>query len=200
MVGRSVLDLDDLNATLEDAGYANVDDSFISFGGAGYGIVGRVIVGGEGQALAGDDATSGSYVTSIEAGYGLFDLGYLLVSSGGLNLYPMIGVGAGGMSLRIRERGEPSFDEVLADPRRGSELSNWGLLVSLDLGADYLVVLGEDNEGAGGIALGVRVGYTFAPYTSEWSLEDTEIPEGPDVGITGPHVRLMIGGGGTVSK
>ena len=53
-----------------------------------------------------------------------------------------------------------------------------------------------DEKGKGGMVLGVRAGYTFSPFKGDWNMDDLEISGAPETGITGPYIRLMIGGGG----
>lgn len=196
MFGSSIIDIKALNSRLENKGYSKLSDNFISFGGGGHGIINRVIIGGEGHGLIGKETTSGSYKTSLSAGYGFFNLGYLVYSKGDLHVYPLLGLGGGGMSLKIVERGAPSFDEVLDDPKRSAELSTGGFLLNVALGTDYLLKLWGDEKGEGGLVFGLRIGYTFAPIKGDWEMDGIDISGGPKVGITGPYIRLMIGGGG----
>jgi hypothetical protein len=49
--------------------------------------------------------------------------------------------------------------------------------------------------GDGGPTLGVRGGWVLSPIHGDWSLDGREILGGPDLGITGPYVRLFIGFG-----
>jgi hypothetical protein len=84
----------------------------------------------------------------------------------------------------------------LDDPKRGSELSTGGFLLNVSIGADHLFILGGDEEGEGGLVLGLRAGYTFTPIKGDWNMYDMDVGEGPDIGITGPYFHLMLGGGG----
>ena len=200
MLGGNIIDIKSLNSKLESKGYSKFSDNFISFGGGGHGIIGKVIIGGEGHTLIGEETTSGSYKSSIEAGYGFFNMGYLIYTTGIVNVYPILGLGAGGMSVKIIEKGTPSFDEVLDNPmdnsKKSVELSTGGFLLNLAFGADYLLKFGGDEKGGGGLVFGLRIGYTFTPAKGDWEMDGIDISGGPDVGITGPYVRLMVGGGG----
>ena len=198
MFGVGTLDIKDLNAKLESKGYTAISDNLISMGGGGHGIIkNKVIIGGEGHALVSEETTSGHHTTRIGVGYGLFDLGYIVYSSKDVRVYPLIGLGGGGLSLRIvEEETSLSFDEVLDNPRRSAELVTGGFLVNLALGVDYLLQLNEDERGRGGLIFGLRAGYTLSPVKGDWNLDEVAISGGPDMGITGMYVRLMIGGGG----
>ncbi|MBM4176006.1 MAG: hypothetical protein FJ213_07515 [Ignavibacteria bacterium] len=196
MLGWSMMNLDELNTKLENRGYSKLSDNFISFGGIGYGMIGSILLGGHGNALSGKEIVSGVYKTSMSAAYGFFDLGYLLYSDGAINVYPLIGIGGGSMSLKIFENKILSFDEILDNPKRSVELSTGGFLINAALGADYLFQLGEDERGKGGIAVGIRAGYIFAPLKGDWKMNEIEITGSPNLGITGPYIQFMIGGGG----
>lgn len=201
MYGGSKIGINTLNASLEDKGYAKLSDNFISTGGGGQGIIGKLIIGGEGHGLGGKQTTSGSYKSSLSAGYGFFNLGYLIYSTGHLNVYPLLGLGAGGITLKILETGTaPSFDDILDDPKRGVELSTGGFLLNLALGTEYFLILGRDERGEGGLVFGLRIGYTLAPFKRDWEMDGEYISDGPKMGITGPYIRLMIGGGGMSKK
>ncbi len=201
MIGGNSLDMDELNSRLKDNGYAEFSDSPISLGGGGHGIVReRIVIGGEGHALLGraEQSTIGGvdYGTKFSAGYGFFDVGVLAMRTGGLDVYPLLGLGGGGVSLDITQSEIGSFDELLQDPNRSTNLSTWCFLINLGLGIDYLAVLGESERGEGGIVIGLRSGYILAPFHGDWHFKGETLPGGPDPGLTGAYIRLTIGGGG----
>jgi hypothetical protein len=201
MIGGNQLDMDDLNRRLMANGFTRFSDDYISLGGGGHAIVNeRIIIGGEGHALLGRTKSSTvvnvDYGSKLSAGYGFFDLGYVVLRSGGFDAYPLLGIGGGGISMNFVESEVGSFDDVLQNPSRGSKLSTWDLLVSVGFGMDHLYVLGGNEQGEGGLVLGLRAGYIFSPFEGDWKFEGETLPGGPDFGITGPYIRLMIGGGG----
>lgn len=201
MFGGSTIDIDPLNSELESKGYSTHSDNFGSFGGGGHIIINRMIIGGEGHALVGEEEESviarGSFKTSLSGFYGFFDVGYLIHSKHDLNVYPLIGIGGGAMSLKI---GPDSFDDILENPRRGAELSAGGFLLNAALGTDYLMRLWKDEKGEGGLVFGLRIGYTFAPAKGGWEMDGITLSGDPEMGITGPYFRLMIGAGGIGKK
>ena len=198
MFGRGTIDIKALNSKLESKGYSTLSDNFFSVGGGGHGIINnRLIIGGEGHSLLGKEVTSGNYKSSMHIGYGFLNLGYIVYSVKELRVYPLIGLGAGGMNLKIVEDVTSlSFDEVLDDPKRKIELSTGGFLLNLALGIDYLLKFAEDEKGKAGMTFGLRAGYTFSPFKGAWTMDELEIAGAPEMGITGPYIRLMIGGGG----
>jgi hypothetical protein len=201
MIGSNWLDMDELNSRLRDNGYTEFSDSYLSLGGGGHGIVrGRYLIGGEGHGMLGrtEQSTIGvvDYGTKFSAGYGFFDVGVVAIKSGGFNVYPLLGLGGGGVSLNITQTEIGSFDDILENPDRSSRLTTWGFLINLGLGIDYLAVLGDNEQGEGGIVIGMRTGYIFSPFDGDWNFEGETLPGGPDLGLTGAYLRLTIGGGG----
>jgi opacity protein-like surface antigen len=198
--GYMGLDLNGLNASLDAADYPSLDSNFVTLGGAGYGNQGRFLIGGEGHAILGSEKTTsdGSFELSAGGGYGLFRIGYLAYSQANLDLFPTIGIGGGAMSVSIKERSAPTFDQVLEDPSRSSELSNGMFLLDLSLAANYrILVATDDDEGEGGLLLGLQAGYTFSPGNPSWELNGlNKVAGGPSLEIEGAHVRLSLGGWG----
>ncbi|MFC1569197.1 hypothetical protein ACFL4L_03075 [bacterium] len=196
--GQTTIAMDDMNTRLESKGYTGLSDKFFSVGGGGHSILKeKWIIGGEAHVLLGDDAVTGNYTSSILINYGFANFGIVAWSMKDLRVYPLLGLGGGSMNLKIRENlSSLSMDEVLDNPERGVNLVTGGVLLNLALGVDYLISFGEDEEGRGGMMLGFRAGYTLAPFKGGWTMDDIEITGAPEIGITGPYIRLMIGGGG----
>jgi opacity protein-like surface antigen len=192
MIGAQQLDLDELNERLGDAGHPDFDDVALTLGGGGFFRRGRLILGGEGHGVIGSSETTadGDLRTGLAGGYGLLNLGFAVVEHSGLLVYPLVGVGGGGMSLSIDERSTPSFDDILDDPRRGVRLNQAQFLLSAGVGVDQLF-----GGGRGGIAVGLRAGWTFAPLDSEWSFSRNDVADGPEGGFDGGFIRLSVGGG-----
>lgn len=195
-LGTQTMGIDELNSRLSANGYGTFSEPFMTAGGEGYGIIGRMLVGGEGMAVVSgsESGTVGAklYKSMLTGGYGLFKVGYIAYQKGGFILYPSFGIGGGGLSLTISRDETASFDQFLADPGRNSTLTTGFLLLDLGIGADNLVILDRRNDPEGGIAFGVRAGYLFSPYRSDWG----DALDGPDAGIEGVYLRIAIGGGG----
>lgn len=198
MFGRAMLDLDALNSRLEERGYSSMSDNFFSTGGGMHWIYkSGLILGGEIQTLLGGETVSGYYKHSLTAGYGIFDIGYTVFRKNELRIYPLLGVGGGAINFKISEAIVPSsFNDVLDNPRRSSQLWTGGFLLNVALGMDYLLTIGEDERGKGGFVFGVRAGYILSPSKGGWTLGETELADAPEMQMTGPYIRLMFGGGG----
>lgn len=202
-IGWATLDLAELNTPLMGRGYASFPENRLTVGGGGHGIRGRWLLGGEGQALVGrsQDATRAgqNYETVLNGGYGFFNVGYLAVRRGHLHAYPFAGIGGAGAQLQIRESSAPTFDDVLRDPGRSASMTAGGLVFQIGVAVDQLFVLQSRESAAqsseSGLVFGLRIGYVFMPAQSAWRLNSTRVAAGPDVGLGGPYVRFVVGGG-----
>jgi hypothetical protein len=197
LVGAQGMDIGNLNTRLRTNGYQTYPGTFLSLGGSGYGIRGRFLFGAEGVGVIGGNksATIGTdlFKTSLNGGYGLFKIGYIVFRQGGLIVYPALGIGGGGLNLGINRQETVSFDSVLQDPRRSTNLGTGFFLIDLGVGADNLIILRHMGNREGGFAFGLRAGYLFAPFRAGWG----DALNGPDVGIQGAYIRLALGGGGS---
>jgi len=198
MPGVRQLRLGPLNDRLNEAGYSSIGQTALSLGGGGHVMVGRFRIGGEGHFLAGisGDGERGDTRASVSGGYGMFRLGYAVLATERFSLYPMLGVGGGGMSVSFKQQGAAEFGQVLADPRRDATVTRGGLLLDAALGADYRVALSSKDGDEAFLLLGARGSYTFAPAMGGWSSSGGSVSGGPEVGLSGPSVHLLIGVGG----
>lgn len=198
MIGWQKLDLDELNSRMVPNGFPSLSENLLSLGGGGWGWKDRFLIGGEGHALLGpDEATAdGAYKTQMAGGYGQLDLGYRIYTGERLNVAPVLGLGGGVVSIDLFERSSPTFDEILSDPLTGTHLSASGFHFDVSVAIDARLTRRVKEDGdEDGFAIGFRAGYAFSPGDWDWELNDqTELPGGPQLGISGPYVRFMLGG------
>jgi hypothetical protein len=197
-IGWSALDLGPLNDVLQANGYRRFTEDFLSLGGGGYGVLGRFVIGGQGHGYLGegrDVALGGqNFRSEVSAGMGFVDLGWVLWSSNGWALTPLVGLGGGGLTLQIDALSAPTFGEVLAQPGHRSKLSTGGFLIDLGASFDFLLRR-DDGERRSGPLFGLRAGWVLSPIEGGWELEGRDIAGGPDLGVSGPYVRILLGGG-----
>jgi hypothetical protein len=201
MIGWSALDLQPLNDALVVGGYPAITEDFLSLGGGGHAVLGRLVLGAQGHGYLpqSEDAALalGNYRTEVVAGAGFVDLGFLLWSRGGASFTPLVGLGGGGIQLDIRELSAPTFGQVLAQPGRRSTLTTGGFLIDLGASFDWILDRGRvHGVGHGGPLVGLRAGWVLSPFTGQWELNGQDIAGGPELGLTGPYLRFMFGGGG----
>lgn len=193
-IGANATDLGPLNTRLSGAGYPSFPSELFAIGGGGYGVVGgRLLLGGEGYGLIAPSRGFQGRSVSVGGGYGLFTVGYRLRPASQLVVYPQVGVGGGGLSVEIGSVGADQFDDVLDDPNREATLEKGSVLVSLGAGLEYRFATADDP---GGIHLGLRAGYLLSPYNTDWTLGENQLSGGPDAMLSGPYVRLLLGGWG----
>lgn len=196
MPGVAFLDISNLNSSLESKGYPKFPSSFTSFGGAGQAFISNFIIGGEGHGLIGKEQTNDKITMNLSAGYGLFNVGYVLYSSGGFLIYPLFGLGGSGVSLTLTDRYIPKFDDVLDSLKGHVELSTGSFLLHFAIGTEYLISFDKGEKSRGGIVIGLRAGVLYTPVAGDWTMDDYKVIGGPETGVTGFYVRLIIGGGG----
>lgn len=195
MVGMQKIDVKNLNSLLRLNNYPSLDESYTSVGGGGYGIVNNFVIGGEGHGLIGTEVSNQNYKVNLTAGYGMFNIGYVIYNNYGLKIFPLVGFGAGGIDLRINEKTSLDFTDVLNNPKRGSSLSMAGLMLNIGVNGGYIVNFNEEKN-EGGVLIGITVGYTHFLKLGNWTLFENDISGGPNIGISGFYVRFNIGGGG----
>ncbi|MBN1153966.1 hypothetical protein JXB12_03515 [candidate division KSB1 bacterium] len=197
MIGAHQLNLDKFNEVLVYRGYPELSNNFLSLGGGGYGFINNLVIGGEGSAVLNRSENANHTKIQLEGGYGMFDIGYVLFSSKSFKLYPLFGIGYGSFLLKAENQSVmPSFDELLDDPNRNLEVEMGSLILNFSVSADILKIMNEDKYGYGGLVFGLRVGYLYSPYTSDWMIYEKTVPDGPELNFTGPYLRLTVGGGG----
>jgi len=195
-LGLQQVGLKALNGPMVSQGFTRFGETFFLMGGGGMTFIDRLILGGEGYALFDRTAFRGPVKARVGAGCGFFDVGYVFWSRDDVRIYGLLGLGGGGWTLRMTDSAAASFEAVLGDPQRSSILTTGAFLVSLSAGGDWVFRLGTGQDGEGGISFGLRAGWTFVPFKSDWKMEDFEITSGPTMGLTGPYLRLVIGLGG----
>lgn len=194
--GASILTISKLNSELSSKNYPKFNNTFSSVGGGGHAIISNFIIGGEGQGLIGKEQTTDKRTLNIAGGYGVFNLGYILFEKNGLMIYPIVGLGGSGLSISITERMIPKFSEVIDSLKGHIELSTGAFMLNFALGADYLISLDRQENTHSGVLVGIRIGFTFTPVAGDWKMDDVKVSSGPETGLNGVYIKLLIGGGG----
>jgi hypothetical protein len=200
--GGSVATTRDLNARLDTAGYFAVSNDAISYGGGARLNYGRMILGGEfAMTDFGEEGDPRNGRTSaLRSRFFLGQVGYAWYAGRHLNLYPMLGVGAGTMVVTLSDRNgggapaagvDPTFTEILQHPNYSSKLEATYLLFEPAIGGDWLVLRSVGDRF--GLTLGARLGVKIAPNRAAWKLDGRKVVGGPDLGPDGMWLRLTAG-------
>ena len=197
MIGWNNLQCEPLNASLQALGYPTFSQPALGFGGGGHFVLGRVLLGGEGHALKTEEAyvplPSGAYHATLEAGYGMFNVGYLLATRRQFMPYVMGGIGGGDLRLKINPSLAPKFDDVLQQPGRSAKLTHGGLLLMAALGWETWFGVHHDRADFTGVMLGVRGGYVYSPVSGAWHLDEQKLSGGPNYAFNGSFLRILLG-------
>ncbi len=120
-----------------------------------------------------------------------------MVDKSDFYLYPLIGIGGGGLSLSFKDPAEASFEEVLKDHRRYSVLTTGLLLFHASIGMDWMWIIRSRQHYSGGFVFGLRAGYIFSATEANWSIKgNVQAKDGPNIDLSGFYLQLAIGGGG----
>jgi len=188
--GVNFLNFDKLNKVLSDNGLAQFGNGVVSLGGGGFFIVNNVMIGGEGFSFLSQKKDKENYRSIISGGAGFFKLGYILHQRNNFQIYPMIGIGGGGLDLKVIDKTERNFNNAISE-RKDFNASFSALVFDVSVGAD--LKLGK----YGYFILGVKTGYLFSPVVGKWKAgNEVDLKEGPEQGINGFYLKVSIGGGG----
>jgi len=198
MVGYTGFNLGGMNTLLKDNGYPELTNGSFTFGGGGHFIVNNFIIGGEGHGLSGSKSSNANYDLAIGGGYGFFNLGYIVYNNPTVNIYPLLGFGGGGATIGITDKSKipENFNDLLENPARESYITNGGFMMNLSIGADFFIAGAKNENFSGGWIMGIKAGYIYNTSGDDWYFNNEKIAGSPNAGISGPYVRLTIGGGG----
>jgi hypothetical protein len=159
------------------------------FGGGGYALIDRIVIGGSGW--GGDQYfESDSLNAKVSFAGGEFDLGYAVLSIPHLIVAPMLGIGGAGYDVELARRGDlPStFDEMIQARGLTSRVST----SSFSLNPHLMVTVPISFVG-----LQLRGGYVYTPAQGQWQMADGQaLLSGPAVGKGAPYVSLNVMFGG----
>jgi hypothetical protein len=195
--GVSGIATGELDDRLAARGYPTFGRTATALGLGAYRILASgVMLGGEVHGLIKGEQARQGRGAGLGGGYATLGVGYAVALSPRARIYPRLGLGAGGLALRIESAADTvGFDEVLANPGpvpgRQPVLSRDGLVVDLGAGAELLPA----GRGRGPL-IGLRLGYLVTRFGSgsHWQLYDRTASGGPSATIAGPYVRVMVGG------
>ena len=190
MVGYGYGELGDVASYLKDANYPVPGNGGILSGGEGYALLGNLVIGGGGFGISLQSATSPQYNSSASIGAGYFSFGYTLFNSTNLLVFPSLGIGGGGITVRIREAKGGSFSDLLQNPPVNLTLESDGFLLKGGLTFAYRYAF---------FVVGLNFG---AAYTlgSGWQVNGNTSTGYPTYRQPTFWGTLVIGGGGWGSK
>jgi hypothetical protein len=147
--------ISDLSDYLKNKGYGELKGYFVSTGGSGYGVIKRVLIGGESGSFISSSVRNDSLkrTARIDGSFGFFDIGYLLYSNKRFNFYGILGIGGGSINITLIEDYSGSFDNAFDNPPRTAKFSKGSYLIKASLQGDVSLY---------GLSLGLKVGYSHS--------------------------------------
>jgi len=196
--GMSTMSVDALNARVTASRFAPLSNDAVSYGASGYVAIGRALLGAElARSAFGEEGLNNGRTDELTVLQGVATVGYALVATERLSVFPQLGVGIGRVEVSLRDRAEagttasqPTFDEVAQAPGAESRIAGRHLLYSFGGGADYLV---SRAGSAVGVVLGVRAGMLASPNRTTWTRDGQAVLAGPDASAGGPYLRVVVG-------
>lgn len=187
--GFTFFKYDDLNTLFAQHGMGLIEKQQFVFSGGGWGQPGRIRIGGFG---IGGAKTVSNDSLDIEVGYGagFFELGYAIVNERNFMLTPLVGIGGGGLSMKITPKyNRPtSLAGLINSPWGVAKVSKGGIAMYPGLAIDIPF---------GFVGITLKGGYMWSPMNGPWTLENLgSIGNQPDLKLNGPFATagIMFGG------
>ncbi|MFP4681716.1 MAG: hypothetical protein ACLFQB_14695, partial [Chitinispirillaceae bacterium] len=144
------------------------------------------LMGGSGFGILAQTVQTDSVTARFSGGMGFFDIGYALVSLKNYSLLPVMGIGGGGMALRLepRQLAAPSFDSVLVNPRRTATMNAAGFAIKIGIMNQFAWEVSQErrNDVVNIFKVGgnIEASVIYLP-RMEWKLgDDVSVFNAPD--------------------
>lgn len=198
--GANLLELNELNINLKDRGFPEAPTNYLSYGIGGHFVHNKIVAGIELLRLLERTTTAPTeYNISISAKFYLINFGHLIYQKKGLMMYPFLGTGLGKFKMIAAQNNIDSFNDI-SNLQKSSESKFSNIIFNLGFSTDYFLKYDPQKKGSNNLIIGFRVGMNFIPFKSKWKVNRIEVPDGPEIGINGPYIRLIIGLGGWAER
>lgn len=166
-----------------------------TFGGSGYVMVGRWVIGAEGSSSMENTSTRDTLTASRGWGNGYFSLGYAVVNKARFKVFPMLGVGSVTHKIRIRDNRPVDFTDIQQSPQPWEvNYQRTDFSLAFSVGMDY--ILSKTKVNPGGWMLGLRLGYYTGFGHNRWDISGNMLNNGPSMVPHGFMAQVVLGGGG----
>jgi|GEM_PF-5056191 len=179
MLGPENENVASINALLSREDRPNVTGRSFAVGGGGGMQRGRWRIGGEGEG-GGEAVNLGGKRTAYGSGGGGPTLSYEVVRSGGLRIYPIIGLGGAGGGLMSSD---------VSAPKTGTALGGGGAMLVAGVGIE--ITLGKFGD-RGRLVAGVRLGYRVKTFNG-W--QRTALQDGQPVEVGAANIEAAHSAG-----
>jgi hypothetical protein len=181
-----------LNNAMQALNFPTFDEVGVSIGIGIYKTFGAFMAGGEGALAFFHESNTAIYDGSLSSGLGFAQIGYRIISSSSVLLYPLVGIGGGVTNLSIAEKApNQSFNQVMSGTGRSVDISTGNVMINLSLNLNYFT----REVTISGFHFGVTAGYYFALPSQGWYTFNDNVVGGPGFDLSGPYLKLRFGGG-----
>jgi hypothetical protein len=188
-----MINTSELNHSLEQSGYAAFGPSMPSWGGGGMFVIHNFMIGGQGAGYFGQQRSSDISTADLRGGYGQASIGYLFRTTKRSVLFPVIGIGGGGMTLNTGPNSSPGdFSQQLKSPSGTLSASAGGWFLTAELTFNHFFLASELQ----GFFIGARAGYRYSPESWKFTNNGNAYGNSPGINMNGLYLTLLIGGGG----
>jgi len=183
------------------AGYPQITNKPFITAGAGYGVFSNIVIGGEGGTMHAGSFTKDNQQVDLTGDFGFFSLGYVVLNSKGLLMYPLVSIGSNDLEIYIHQKDQTaSFGTITGEPFRATALHYNTKMLKFSVAGLYTVQGGKSEKGSAGLMIGLVAGYQMSYKKGVWKYDNGSVSGGPDFSNNGFFVQLMIGGGGVMHK
>jgi len=162
MMGFGNMNFSELNTTLKKLDYSRKLSNPVALVGlGGYGVLeNNIVIGAHGYLIRTHSISSETQLVTLIGGTHFFDMGYRFKFKN-LNIYPLFGIGKGGMRLRVDPR-DVEFNDYLKGTTKqfSTEIGLSVVMIDISLGLEFFHPNDHDTET--GSTLGLRMGYVHA--------------------------------------
>lgn len=187
-LGTAHLGLDELNTMLAAHERPAFSTDAATFGVSAYARFDRFIIGGSGETALPQRATQGGWKNRISFGSAMLDAGIALVDRPRLFVQSLASIGVRRSSLRMEQRDDVAYDDVLRDPARGSSLSSTSALAGIGMAAELRLA----TRATGAFSIGVRAGISRPFGSPATRAGENSVSDAPRES-SGRYLRLSIG-------
>jgi hypothetical protein len=189
-----------LNSFLPAGGPQITNKPFIT-AGAGYGIFYNFVLGGEGGTMHAGSFAKDNWQVDLSGDFGFFSLGYVVLNSKGLLMYPLVSIGSNDLKMYIHQKDQTAtFGAITGEPFQATTLHYNTKMLKFSVAGLYTVEGSKSEKGSGGLMIGLEAGYQIAYKTGVWTYDNGNVSGGPDFSNNAFFIQLMIGGGGVMRK
>jgi hypothetical protein len=193
IAGGGMRTVADANKVLNTQGLPGLSKYYAGFGFGGKTQFKRLLGTSEFLGTFSNQWESADKISALYSVTGTLNIGFDLIGSDRINLYPLVGIGGGLLNLYVRDK-EKTFAQFSPGASTPLNLYQGTLLLNAGLGFDLISKPTFEGKSR---TIGLRVGYQFDPTTKgTWKQDGVKVTNGPAPDLSGLYVKLLLGSSG----